>query len=202
MFIEIKASKSSLGRRKSLHGVGVNDADYMVSYKVDGKKLICPYYKRWHSMLTRCYSSKYHDRQPTYKDCSVSDSWLVFSNFRLWMEKQDFTGKALDKDVLTQGNKIYSESTCVFISQELNNLLCDSVYNNSGLPKGVSLNRQTGKFVSECKNKGKKVYLGCYKTTKEAHDVYKEFKLSVIRAIAKNQQSNVKTALLNYKIVE
>lgn len=78
---------------KLVYGVGINDADYPTTQreKVNGEWKItwrCLYYDRWVSMLTRCYSSKCHEKQPTYKGCSVCDEWLTFSNFRKWMEQQ------------------------------------------------------------------------------------------------------------------
>ena len=38
-------------------------------------------YILWHNMLRRCYSDKYHEKRPTYKDCTVCNRWLVFANF-------------------------------------------------------------------------------------------------------------------------
>ena len=106
-----------------VYGVGINDADYVVQKfetigYVSGKKKQkrvwrCPYYRVWTHMLERCYDVKRQERQPTYKDCSVSTEWLTFSVFKSWMEKQDFEGKQLDKDLLIEGNKIYSAETCV-----------------------------------------------------------------------------------------
>ena len=88
--------------RKLIHGVGINDADYVVEKKetishVNGKRKqkttwICPFYRAWKCMLTRCYSATYQERKPTYRGCSVSEEWLTFSNFKSWMEKQDFQG--------------------------------------------------------------------------------------------------------------
>ena len=94
--------------RKLVCGVGINDADYAVvewetiGY-VNGKQnqkrvWECPYYKVWGSMLKRCYSDKYQERYQTYKGCTVSEEWLTFSNFKNWMEKQDWEGKHLDKE--------------------------------------------------------------------------------------------------------
>ena len=46
------------GRRstKLTYGFGVNDAPYQVKPIVNGKRLVCPYYRKWHNMLRRCYS--------------------------------------------------------------------------------------------------------------------------------------------------
>lgn len=63
-------------KTKLVYGVGINDADYVVQRKetieVNGVRKrrlvwVCPYYQVWRTMLRRCYSTKYHDRQPTYK---------------------------------------------------------------------------------------------------------------------------------------
>lgn len=104
-------------------GVGINDSDYVVQKKetikgIDGKRKqrlvwICPYYRAWQSMLVRAYSKSYHKRRPTYIGCSVSEEWKTFSNFKSWMEGQVWEGKQLDKDLLVEGNKVYSEETCV-----------------------------------------------------------------------------------------
>lgn len=51
-----------------LYGVGVNDSG--IPIKKDGKKL--KEYDLWGCMLKRCYSDKYHQVQPTYKECEVN----------------------------------------------------------------------------------------------------------------------------------
>ena len=95
--------------KKLVQGIGVNDSDYIVkkfeSYiNLNGDKKrrliwVCPFYQKWGSMLTRCYSEKYQERHPTYKDCTVCEEWTTFSNFKKWMQGQDYQGKHLDKDL-------------------------------------------------------------------------------------------------------
>ena len=80
-------------------------------------------------MLQRCYSDKCHESNPTYKDCTVCERWLVFANFiedlpliegyELWRDNPN-TGVSLDKDIKVQGNKIYSLETCKFVSKSDN----------------------------------------------------------------------------------
>lgn len=43
--------------------------------------------------------------------------------------------------------------------------------NTTGL-KGVHMDKETGFFISQIQNQGKKVYLGYYKTAEEAHAAY------------------------------
>lgn len=80
-------------------------------------------YKRWSSMLYRCYSEKYQNLYPSYIGCTVCEEWHCFQNFAEWYESnrpnssQDFH---LDKDSLIAGNKIYSPQTVTFISPSKN----------------------------------------------------------------------------------
>ena len=103
----------------------------------DGSKPITTYgngkhireYDLWHSMITRCYSDKFHEECPTYKDCTVCERWLVFSNFledlplidgyELWRDNPN-SRVSLDKDIKVQGNKVYSLDTCKFVSKSEN----------------------------------------------------------------------------------
>lgn len=109
-------------KTKKVCGVGINDADYATQGrdKITGKRWWCPYYSRWHSMIKRCYSEKYQEKNPTYKGCAVCEEWLYFSNFKRWVEEQDWKGKHLDKDFLVEGNKVYGPDTCVFMDGSLN----------------------------------------------------------------------------------
>lgn len=199
-FIEHKASKSSILRRGLVCGVGINDAWYMTRSDIDGKTVKCPFYKKWSSMLNRCYSKKYQDKQPTYKGCSVCDEWLTFSNFKAWMEKQDWKGNALDKDILIQGNKVYSHNTCLFVSQSINNLMSYDKENNGACPKGVTHHKGTGKFAARFGFNGEKKYLGLFKTKEAAYLAYKEHKLCHIKVIAENQKEPLRSALLRWVI--
>lgn len=118
-----------LAKRKPKFGVGINDADYKVQLLIrENGRLFClwkcPFYVVWSDMLMRCYSEKYQRKSPTYVGCTVCEEWLIFSNFKAWMEKQDWEGKVLDKDLLVEGNKIYSPSTCKFLPNEINQFLC------------------------------------------------------------------------------
>lgn len=95
---------------KLVCGIGINNADYTTSLreelpKVNGKRKYrilwaCPFYKLWASMLQRCYSEKRLIKDPSYVGCSVHPDWHRFMNFRSWMEKQDWEGMELDKDIL------------------------------------------------------------------------------------------------------
>ena len=185
--------------RKMVYGVGVNDADYVVKKwetigYVDGKRKqkliwVCPYYRTWTSMLERCYSTKFQDRNPTYVGCSVSDDWLTFSNFKIWMEKQNWEGKQLDKDLLFEENRVYSPKTCVFVTRMVNMFTTDRGAARGEWTIGVSWNKATGKFRSSCHNPFTKKleYLGLFTTEQEAHQTWLKRKLELAHELAAEQ---------------
>lgn len=165
-------------KTKLVYGVGINDADYQVQPIINDKRVRCPFYLKWCSMLQRCYSESCHKKYPTYQGCTVCDEWLVFSNFKSWMETQEWEGSQLDKDFLFESNKVYSPETCVFISKELNSFINDHGRARGEYPIGVYFNKVANKFQSTCSNPftGKRVNLGYYDTPEEAHQVWKQYK--------------------------
>ncbi len=198
-FIEIPATKSSTGHRKPIFGLGINDAWYMTQSKNASNGVrICPYYKVWKSMMARSYSSKTQLRQPTYKGCSVAKEWLTFSVFRAWMEKQDWKGLDLDKDILIVGNKEYSPKACIFINRKINKLLNENLARRGDLPQGVSFNREKGKYQSCCSIRGKNRRLGFFASIPDAEIAYLEFKSNLIENIAIGEPDNVKAGLLRH----
>jgi len=172
-------------------GIGINNADYQVQPTVDNKQMLCPHYRTWKGMLERCYCTKYLQKFPTYKGCSVCVAWLTFSNFKSWMESQDWEGKELDKDILIRGNKQYSPETCIFISQEINKLVNKQLNTSGKYLLGVSWNKSSKKFIAQCSVNGKVQFLGKFISEFEASKVYLAFKRKRIIMIA-NQQENIK----------
>lgn len=77
-------------------------------------------YIKWKNMIQRCYDKKVHKKyKPEYKDKSVCEEWLNYANFKIWFDEHYVPTKNnqvdLDKDLLVQGNKVYSPETCVFL---------------------------------------------------------------------------------------
>lgn len=197
MFKEKPASNGSINKRKPIYGIGINDSTYEVTIKIDGKYIMCPYYQKWLSMLQRCYCKIFQKRRPTYIGCYVCDEWMVFSNFKSWMKKQDWQGKQLDKDILSQGNKAYTPDNCIFVTLAINSLITSS-NNQNGLPVGVYPSRKS--YKAACMIDGKSVHVGVYKTPEKAFNAYKEVKYRAIRDAANKQVEPLKSALLNYVI--
>ena len=198
-FTEVAVTSNALAKRKSVYGVGINDCKYVVFYKrVDGVRLVCPYYDKWAHMLNRCYALKYHAKRQTYIGCTVAKEWLLFSNFRLWMEKQNWNGQQLDKDILSIGNKIYSPETCVFVSSRVNSILTDRSADRGKWPRGVNINKRTGRFVARCNMYGKAKHLGYFDNPIQASNAYIECKYKYILEVAETQVDIVKEGLVRH----
>lgn len=185
-------------KKKLVYGVGVNDADYIVQPLVDGKKISCPFYRKWKDMIRRCYSEKHLKNRPTYKGCSVSDEWLVFSKFKKWMEAQDWQGNHLDKDILDIEGKIYSSERCVFVSSAINALLNEHAATRGKYKKGVHWHKRDHKFMAQLSVNGEKKHLGYFDTEDEAYAVYVEFKSAHIREVAETQEPRVRDGLIRH----
>lgn len=174
--------------KKLLYDVGINDAPYVTQrfefrgeYYPNGSKKYkaiwkCPFYSRWKSMITRCYSGK----NPTYSGCTVCQEWCTFSNFRKWMDSQSWEGKQLDKDLLVVGNKIYSPETCIFLHNKINTFLTSRSTKRNGYLTGVDWYSPMRKYRATIRitfiiNKTKR-YLGYYDSETEAHLAWKKRK--------------------------
>lgn len=100
--------------RPSFCGVGfLGEGQYN---KTNSKRAL----DKWKGMMVRCYNLKSLVRAPTYKGCSVCEEWHNFQNFAAWFKDNFKEGMHLDKDILTEGNKIYSPSTCKFVTPQEN----------------------------------------------------------------------------------
>lgn len=189
-------------RERTVYGWGINDANYPVTkeIKVDGKRKriwMCPFYRTWTSMIQRCYSRR---SRPSYSDCSVSEEWRRFSDFKDWMKSQDWEGKELDKDIIISGNKIYSPKTCAFVEHKINSFIVDRKAGRGAHPLGVSYRKQAGNYEVHCNNPitGGRDYLGVYEDANQAHLAWKSKKHEFACQLADMQSDNrVATALRN-----
>ncbi|AMR57270.1 putative DNA binding protein [Pseudomonas phage vB_PsyM_KIL3b] len=166
--------------RKLIYGVGINDADYITQPKNRDDR--CPIFDRWHSMLRRCYSVSSLKANPTYEMVVVCQDWLVFSNFKKWMEPQEWSGLVLDKDILGDGN-IYSQKTCRFVPSDVNSFFSENVH----LPiPGTRLKFEDGRekpYIAQAMVYGKKKYLGVFTDRLKAHKAWQSAKISEVERI-------------------
>lgn len=167
---------------KKVYGVGINDADYHV--KPAGVK--CQFYRCWSDMLKRCYSDKYKNINKGYYECTVCDEWLTFSNFKRWVEDQDWQGKQLDKDIIGLGNKKYSPETCCFIDKLTNTFVTDSASSRGEFMIGVSWHKRDLIFQSHIRNPltKRREYLGGFSSEIDAYLAWKKRKNEIAYQMA------------------
>lgn len=184
-------------------GIGYNSKRAHKSF-VGGKYTEA--YAKWHSMFMRCYNKKIQSRQPQYIGCSVSSEWHDFQDFADWYYKNKYSGLGyqLDKDLLIPENKVYSPDTCCLIPQELNKLLTDHGSNRGVYPQGVNLHKPSGKYRSQIRIRGRKVFLGCYLCPREAHQAYVVAKEAYVKEIANEWRGQIEEsvydALMKWKL--
>lgn len=173
--------------KKLIYGVGVNDAKYKVTKVENNNRICCPYYIRWYGILRRCYSSRFHDHSPCYFGCSVEKEWFYFSNFKSWMETQNWKNNELDKDLLFPGNRIYSPDKCIFVPHNVNCFLTHSRLVKNKYPLGCVYSKHNKKFASKLEIDNKKIILGYYSTSIEAHRAWQLKKVEHINFIIETQ---------------
>ena len=188
----------------SVYGVGVLGTKHPTTINgVQTKE-----YVLWCSMLKRCYSEGYKKKHQTYKDCEVSENFKSYEYFYEWCNEQigfGVDGFELDKDLLIKGNKIYSESTCIFIPSEINLLLTKCTASRGEHLIGVCWDKAKKAFVARVSmSKGKREHLGSFNTEIEAFNAYKEAKESFIKEQANKWKSKIDErayeALMNYTV--
>ena len=145
-------------------------------------------------MLRRCFDIKKKEKQPTYKDATCCDEWLYYENFYDWLHSQSNFNKwydgdkwAVDKDILTKGNKVYSPETCCLVAQNVNCLFTKRDFDRGGLPIGVVKHYKA--FQSYCCNPfiREQKLLGTYNTPEQAFLVYKKYKERIIKQVAQEE---------------
>jgi hypothetical protein len=185
----------SLVYKKPLFGVGVNDLLLHNNTKV---------YNVWKDMLRRCYDTKNHHKNITYKDCKVCDEWLTLSNFKAWFDENYQESYELDKDIIIKNNKIYSPDSCCFVPKEINTLLTNRRNKRGKYYIGVTKN--CNKYVSTVSICGKKHIIGYYSDEYTAFIAYKSAKDQYVKELAEKYfkegkiTDKVYHALMRYEV--
>ena len=197
----IPAAKQNKGKymNKLTYGVGINDLSYRTQVweeltKNGGKRIrkpvfLCRYYSAWRSMLQRCYSKQSLESNPSYIGTSVCSEWLYASEFKKWMEQQDWRDKCLDKDIIAPGSRLYSPETCAFVLQATNKFVIASDASRGDYPVGVTLYKPTGEYLARCNNPftGKNENLGYFSTPEEAHEAWRKCKHELAQLVANTE---------------
>ena len=151
-------------------------------------------YLLWTNMLKRCYSENFHLKHVSYVGCTVSENFMQYTYFYEWCNSQigfGVEGFQLDKDILSKGNKIYSEDTCVFVPNEINCLTINTESKRGIYPVGVSYNENTRNYSTYMSAYSKLKYLGRYNTPEQAFLAYKIAKESYIKEVAEKWRDKI-----------
>ena len=85
----------------------------------------------------------------------------------------DKKGYHLDKDILTKGNKVYSEDTCVFVPNSLNQFLVSRVNFRGDNPLGVVFSKKMNLYHARVNDGfGKLKHIGFFENKIEAFNAY------------------------------
>lgn len=189
------------GKPRIVYGYGVSDIQTGENGEHSRE------YKTWRSMLRRCYAKNRSNISDNYLECSVSDDFKVFSNFKNWcVEQKGFgnIGWELDKDLIVKGNTVYSKETCCFLPREINSVLITQKKRRGSLPIGVYFNKKTGAYMGRVNVKCKMKNLGTRKTINEAFLLYKNEKELIIKMLAEKYKGVISDkayhSLMNYKV--
>lgn len=171
-------------KARLVYGVGINDLEE--SIKINGKFI--PVYSTWKSMLQRCYYLGTLQKNPTYQGCEVAPDWHRLSNFKIWFDLNYMPGFHLDKDILVQGNKLYSSETCSFVPNYINYLIvgCDSD-DYTGVSPRHTIRKDgsvTTTYQAYCNNGKGKSLRASFKTLNEAVLWYANTKQKIVSDVA------------------
>lgn len=105
------------------------------------------------------------------------------------MEKQNWKGKALDKDIIFPNNKVYSPETCAFVSGTTNNFVTARDASRGEWPLGVYWENQAEKYRAQCGNPftKKREKLGYFNTPEEAHEAWRKRKHELAQLVAETE---------------
>lgn len=139
-----------------------------------------------------------------YKEATLSDKWLKNpDSFVRWYEKNyyecDGEPMVVDKDLLSPGNKEYSEDKCCILPQTLNVMLSNCKKHRAiatkDLPLGVRCDsaKKKNRYYAEIKPFGNDELkkLSYWKTPIEAFTEYKRFKQADILMMALKYKNKI-----------
>ena len=168
-------------------------------------------HRHWRHLISRTCG----DKPDRYEDATMDSKWYNLQNFLEWAVKQIGNSKVeengrywcIDKDILVEGNKHYSESTCLFVPNDINVFFARKDIGNTGY-LGVNYIKPATKgakegHIARCHNNGERQYLGYFDTAYEAYLAYRTAKINAAKELADRFKGEVDVrvtdALLNYE---
>lgn len=156
----------------------------------------------WRGIKLRCSGHG----NTSYEDCKICYEWdKSLDAFTDWFfENIYFCGDEkleIDKDLFSNGSKIYSPETCCFLPKRLNVELAYKKKKEANLPTGVKAT-ESGKYIAII-HRGKGHLSKTFDYVEQANEFYKSNKERYIRELAefykKYLPDKIFDALINYK---
>lgn len=180
---------------------------WLKSKSIDGATHFTVSGQKWRAMMDRCKEGGSQQiTNESYVGCTVSENFKDFDYFTNWCLSQVgySTDYELDKDLLTKGNKLYSEHTCLFLPKELNNILLRNYNLRGELPIGVVYRKDNCTFRYQLNIGDSRIKSGAYSTAGDAFNAYKTAKESFIKQQANKWKDQIDPrayeALMNYQV--
>ena len=182
-------------------GVGYIGVGEYSSYDEHGEPTKA--YGIWSGILQRCYGNAQRSKKyNTYEGCTVCTEWHNFQNFAKWYEENYYEVEGqqmcVDKDLLYQGNKVYSPLTCVIVPHIINTITLNRKNDRGNLPIGVCYDKKKNKYKAQCSDtKRRSIHVGYFDTIEEAFQSYKKFKEKIIKEVADEYKDVIPLKLYN-----
>jgi hypothetical protein len=168
---------------RSLYGIGfLGEGGLAVQNNKKTKE-----YRAWSSMIYRCYYKKYKYTFAAYKDCEVSEEWENYSNFYKWYSQNKYKcsdNLEIDKDILSNGNKVYSSETCLLVPKRINNFCQASKQGGCYLTKSNT-------WAARLNHNKQNIHIGVFKSFKEAEDAFLLYKNSILQNLVEKYKTEI-----------
>jgi hypothetical protein len=158
---------------------GINDLRGTFEVKEFKTCPIAAAYADWSSMRVRVFSTISHKKCPNYAKVTCCPEWEYFSEFLKWFQESPLTpvqkmNLCLDKDIRGLWSQHYSPDTCLYVTQEINNLFLVGKREERNYMFGVTYDKSSNKYRAQgkCVQKGVQMPLGRFKTELEAHHAF------------------------------
>lgn len=199
----IRAGGISYYNRITVQGVGYLGYGRFVhgNRKLKDGQMVIPnhLHRHWRHLISRTHG----DKPDRYEDATMDSEWYNLQNFLEWAVNQignsnkEDNGRywCIDKDILVEGNKRYSENTCIFVPNDINVFFAKQEIGNTGY-LGVNYIKPATKgakegYIARCHNNGERQYLGYYDTPLQAYLAYREAKIAVAKELASKWEGEV-----------
>jgi len=185
-----------------LYGVGINDVDAPTRWNENGKRVDCPIYKCWNSMIERGHSLKLKTKNSAYNGVTVHPDWHRLSKFTEWLNTQpqaNWQELQIDKDLLVKGNKVYGPDTCCFLTSQENVVFSPRLSTKLGCVSYRTEKPRKKPWEGYTRICGKQSFIGCFSTKEEAEFVaMREYLPYVIEIANANPHRFIRDAMFRW----